>query len=73
MFPHTLAHLDLFLRSFLLICPYLDSQEEIAALNLAKFTKTQQELEEAYERSEVAEMALAKMRGGKGVRGPSVF
>jgi hypothetical protein len=51
----------------------LDSQEEIAALNLAKFTKTQQELEEAYERSEVAEMALAKMRGGKGVRGPSVF
>jgi hypothetical protein len=49
-------------------------------LNLAKFTKTQQELEEAYERSEVAEMALAKIRAGgggpgpgKGLRGPSVF
>ena len=51
-------------------------------MNLAKFTKTQQELEEAYERSEVAEMALAKIRAGGGPagqpgkpfnRGPSVF
>jgi len=57
----------------------IEEAEEIAALNLAKFTKTQQELEEAYERTEAAEMALQKIRSGAGPqhrgmsRGPSVF
>jgi len=58
----------------------IEEAEEIAALNLAKFTKTQQELEEAYERTEAAEFALQKMRTGGGgagprgmSRGPSVF
>ncbi|RZF47346.1 hypothetical protein LSTR_LSTR014510 [Laodelphax striatellus] len=37
--------------------------EEIAALNLAKFRKAQQELEEAEERADLAEQAIAKFRG----------
>lgn len=37
-------------------------QEEIAALNLAKFRKAQQELEEAEERADLAEQAIAKFR-----------
>lgn len=37
-------------------------QEEIAALNLAKFRKAQQELEEAEERADLAEQAISKFR-----------
>lgn len=37
-------------------------QEEIAALNLAKFRKAQQELEETEERADMAEQALSKLR-----------
>jgi len=40
----------------------IEEAEEIAALNLAKFRKAQQELEEAEERSDLAEQALSKMR-----------
>ena len=42
-------------------------QEEIAALNLAKFRKAQQELEEADERADLAEQTMAKVRArGRG-------
>ena len=50
-------------------------QEEIAALNLAKFRKAQQELEEAEERADLAEQAIAKFRAkgrsGSAARGLS--
>ena len=45
----------------------IEEAEEIAALNLAKFRKAQQELEEAEERSELADQAVAKLRAkGRG-------
>lgn len=37
-------------------------QEEIAAINLAKFRKVQQELEDAEERADQSEGALQKLR-----------
>ncbi|XP_069700196.1 myosin heavy chain, muscle isoform X3 [Periplaneta americana] len=40
----------------------IEEAEEIAALNLAKFRKAQQELEEAEERADLAEQAIAKFR-----------
>uniref|UniRef100_T1IQ65 Myosin heavy chain, muscle n=1 Tax=Strigamia maritima TaxID=126957 RepID=T1IQ65_STRMM len=40
----------------------IEEAEEIAALNLAKFRKVQQELEEAEERCEIAENTLGKLR-----------
>jgi hypothetical protein len=50
-------------------------QEEIAALNLAKFRKAQQELEEADERADLAEQAISKFRAkgrsGSAARGLS--
>jgi len=51
----------------------IEEAEEIAALNLAKFSKAQGEYEEAAERVENAEQALVRLRGGKGVRAPSVM
>lgn len=45
----------------------IEEAEEIAALNLAKFRKAQQELEEADERAELADQAVAKLRArGRG-------
>jgi hypothetical protein len=44
----------------------IEEAEEIAALNLAKFRKAQQELEEAEERSKMAENQLSYTRGGRG-------
>ena len=41
----------------------IEDAEEIAALNLAKFRKSQQQLEEAEERSRSAEGNLIRMRG----------
>lgn len=41
----------------------IEEAEEIAALNLAKFRKAQQELEEAEERADFAEQAFNKYRG----------
>ncbi|XP_023245663.1 myosin heavy chain, muscle isoform X24 [Copidosoma floridanum] len=53
----------------------IEEAEEIAALNLAKFRKAQQELEEAEERADLAEQAIAKFRtkgrGGSAARGIS--
>lgn len=53
----------------------IEEAEEIAALNLAKFRKAQQEMEETGERCELAEQTLAKFRArGRGasvVRGSS--
>lgn len=46
-------------------------QEEIAALNLAKFRKAQQELEEAEERADLAEQAVTKFRTKAGGRAGS--
>ena len=43
-----------------MICCVL--QEEIAAINLAKYRKVQHELEEAEERAEMAENTLGKLR-----------
>jgi len=43
----------------------IEEAEEIAALNLAKFSKTQQELEEACERWDWAEQNLTKLGGGR--------
>ncbi|XP_003747771.1 myosin heavy chain, muscle [Galendromus occidentalis] len=40
----------------------IEEAEEIAALNLAKFRKAQQELEDADERADLAEQSLAKLR-----------
>ncbi|ODM91980.1 Myosin heavy chain, muscle [Orchesella cincta] len=40
----------------------IEEAEEIAALNLAKYRKAQQELEEAEERTDLAEQALTKQR-----------
>ncbi|XP_077527328.1 myosin heavy chain isoform X21 [Haemaphysalis longicornis] len=40
----------------------IEEAEEIAALNLAKFRKVQQELEDADERADMAENTLAKLR-----------
>ena len=37
-------------------------QEEIAAVNLAKYRKVQHELEEAEERADMAENTLGKLR-----------
>ena len=37
-------------------------QEEIAAINLAKYRKVQHELEDAEERADMAENTLAKLR-----------
>ncbi|EDS44958.1 myosin heavy chain [Culex quinquefasciatus] len=48
----------------------IEEAEEIAALNLAKFRKAQQELEEAEERADIAEQAATKFRS-KGGRGGS--
>jgi hypothetical protein len=48
----------------------IEEAEEIAALNLAKFRKAQQELEEAEERSKLAENQLSFSRG---VRGASIM
>lgn len=57
-------------------------QEEIAALNLAKYRKVQQELEDAEERADMSENALAKLRAknrssvstGRGISpGVSIF
>ncbi|XP_066140625.1 myosin heavy chain, muscle isoform X23 [Euwallacea fornicatus] len=53
----------------------IEEAEEIAALNLAKFRKAQQELEEAEERADLAEQAIAKFRAkgraGSSARGQS--
>ena len=40
----------------------IEEAEEIAAMNLAKFRKAQQEVEEAEERADLSEQALAKFR-----------
>ena len=40
----------------------IEEAEEIAALNLAKFRKTQVDLEEAEERADLSEQALAKFK-----------
>ena len=40
----------------------IEEAEEIAALNLAKFRKAQVELEEAEERADLSEQALAKYK-----------
>ncbi len=47
----------------------IEEAEEIAAINLAKYRKAQQELEEADERSRAAEENIGRFRG---VRGGSV-
>jgi len=45
----------------------IEEAEEIAALNLAKFRKAQQELEEADERADLADQAVSKLRArGRG-------
>jgi myosin heavy chain 6/7 len=53
----------------------IEEAEEIAALNLAKFRKAQQELEESEERADLAEQAISKFRakgrGGSVARGAS--
>ena len=48
----------------------IEEAEEIAALNLAKFRKAQQELEETEERTRMAEGQLSVVRQS---RGGSVF
>ena len=42
----------------------IEDAEEIAALNLAKYRKAQQQLEEADERSQAAESNMVRMRAG---------
>uniref|UniRef100_A0A6G1S6V3 Myosin heavy chain, muscle n=1 Tax=Aceria tosichella TaxID=561515 RepID=A0A6G1S6V3_9ACAR len=56
----------------------IEEAEEIAALNLAKYRKAQQELEDAEERADMSEQALSKLRArnrsgatGPGARAPS--
>lgn len=45
-------------------------QEEIAALNLAKFSKAQAELDDSNERCDMAEAQLTRFRPGAGAAGP---
>merc|ERR1712183_971456 len=45
----------------------IEEAEEIAALNLAKFRKAQQELEETDERARMAEMQIGTMRMGSAI------
>ena len=40
----------------------IEEAEEIAALNLAKFRKTQVDLQDSLERADISEQALAKFR-----------
>ncbi|OXA50729.1 myosin heavy chain, muscle [Folsomia candida] len=47
----------------------IEEAEEVAALNLAKFRKAQQEYEEVEERNDLAEAALSKVRPGPLPRG----
>ena len=51
----------------------IEEAEEIAALNLAKFNKSQQELDDVNERVEQAESQLVRVRPGQvgGRRAPS--
>ena len=44
----------------------IEEAEEIAAINLAKYRKAQQELEEAEERSRLAEATATKYRQARG-------
>ena len=46
----------------------IEEAEEIAALNLAKFRKAQQELEETEDRTKMAEAQLSMVRGASVVR-----
>ena len=45
----------------------IEEAEEIAALNLAKYRKAQQELEETEERSKLAETQITTMRMSSGL------
>jgi hypothetical protein len=47
----------------------IEEAEEIAAINLAKYRKAQQDLEESEERSKLCEASLMKFRA---TRGPSM-
>lgn len=49
----------MFLLLTALCCP---SQEEVAAINLAKYRKVQHDLEESEERADQAENAISKLR-----------
>ena len=40
----------------------IEEAEEIAAMNLAKFRKTQVDMQESLERADISEQALAKFR-----------
>merc|ERR1712212_950406 len=44
----------------------IEEAEEIAAINLAKFRKAQQDFEEAEERSKICETNIAKYRAARG-------
>ena len=44
----------------------IEEAEEIAAINLAKYRKAQQELEEAEERSRLSEVTLTKYKQARG-------
>merc|ERR1719211_994406 len=44
----------------------IEEAEEIAAINLAKYRKAQQEFEEAEERSKICEANISKYRGARG-------
>jgi len=44
----------------------IEEAEEIAAINLAKYRKAQQELEEAEERSRLSEVSLTKYKQARG-------
>ena len=44
----------------------IEEAEEIAAINLAKFRKAQQDFEEAEERSKICENNIAKYRAARG-------
>merc|ERR1712088_725823 len=45
----------------------IEEAEEIAAINLAKFRKAQQDLEEAEERSRMAEQSVSKYQQARGM------
>ena len=44
----------------------IEEAEEIAAINLAKFRKAQQDFEEAEERSKICEANITKYRNARG-------
>ena len=59
--------METFYEIYLTPSVYILFQEEIAAINLAKYRKAQQDFEEAEERSKICEANITKYKSARGV------